>query len=187
MDNQKEDILVIADAKDWRYTPARSVIADLGIEWDAVDIREDPRGGVQLYGARNVPEALLSAKEGLKCIWKQRPVVARLRKRNAEIFRAHLAGVSFQEAGRPYGLTVASARVAFRRVCQRAYRYAPGIPLGWYRDIGEMAERLCLSAEEAKVALRLAKVYYAGLGRDADAPSPMQQARRIMESYRTRS
>lgn len=186
MDKQKEDILVVADAKDWRYTPARSVVADLGIEWDAVDIREDPRGGVQLYGARNVPEALLSAKEGLKCIWKQRPVVARLRKRNAEIFRSHLAGASFQEAGRPFGLALASARVAFRRVCQRAYRYAPGIPMGWYRDVGEMGKRLFVSAEEAEIALQLANVYYAGMGRDPDAPSPMQQARQIMESYRAR-
>ena len=72
------------------------------------------------------------------------------------------------------------------RICQRAYRYAPGIPLGWYRDVGEMAGRLCLDAEEAETALRLAKVYYAGLGRDPDSPSPMQQAKRIMESYRAR-
>lgn len=185
MHKQKEDILVVADAKDWRYTPARSVVADLGIEWDAVDIREDPRGGVQLYGARSVPEAFLSAKEGLRGIWKQRPPAAPLRKRNAEIFRSHLAGTSFQKAGRPFGLALASARVAFRHVCQRAKRYSDGIPLGWYRDIGEMAERLCLSAEEADIALRLAEIYYSGLPRDPDAPSDMLQAKRIMESYRT--
>ena len=104
MDKQTEDILVIADAKDWNYVPTRSVVVDLGVEWDAVDIHEDPRGGVQLYGARSVPEALLSAKEGLRAIWKQRPIVKLMRERNDRIFRARLAGASFHEAGRPFGL-----------------------------------------------------------------------------------
>ena len=31
MDKQTEDILIIADTKDWRYVPAPSIVADLGI------------------------------------------------------------------------------------------------------------------------------------------------------------
>ncbi|MDT3381178.1 hypothetical protein RNI52_27885 [Labrys neptuniae] len=184
MNKQKEDVLVVTNGDSWDSLPVPGSVVDLGIEWGSVDIHEDRRGGVQLYGARNVPDAFLSSKEGLRGFWRHRPPIGPLRQRNARIFRSYLAGATLREAGSPLGLSVPSVRIIIGRIYLRAYRYSDGIPLGWYRDVGEMAERLFLSAEEAEIAIRLGKVRWGRVRGEIDAISPAQRARQIISSYR---